>query len=60
MWVIPQAVFTHIFLREGMRQLKVTQPGLDLEKAGPLRPSHHPSLPLATDCRGETLTQAPH
>lgn len=51
MSVIPQIVLTHIFLREGMRQLKLTQPGLDLEKAGPLRPSHHPSLLSATDCR---------
>lgn len=45
MSLTPQRVLIHIFLGEEMRHLEVTQPGLELGRAGPLRLSHPPACP---------------
>ena len=46
-------VLIHIFPREEMRQLEVTQQELELRKVGPLRPSHH-HPPIALGSRIQT------
>lgn len=58
-----ERAFGHIFLGEEMRRLKVTQPGLALGKAGPLRPSRPPPCPWSQDpdekCWPRSLCLAP-